>query len=113
VSPISISIHLPKTTNHLNAVESEYPIETYHVDFSLEARYIAFSRGAKLDENNLHGLVPEFPGIEAPGWNSCIADARNTNRWVQITFDVKTNKEPDWQLAKSSKGSWFSRLFAR
>ncbi len=113
VADLDLNSSPPKTTNHRNAVESKDPIETYHVDFSPDARYIAFSRGAKLDEKNLHGLLPEFPGVEAPGWNTCIADARNTNRWVQVTFDGKSNKEPDWQFAKSSKGNWFSRLFRR
>lgn len=102
VADLDLSSSPPKTTNHRNAVVSKDPIETYHADWSPDARYIVFSRGAKLDEKNLHGMLPEFPGVEAPGWDICIADAHATNRWVQITFDGKSNKEPDWQYVKSA-----------
>jgi hypothetical protein len=33
-----------------------------------------------------------------------VADATATNRWMQLTTDGKSNKEPDWFLpGKSSK----------
>ena len=40
--------------------------------------------------------VPEFPGVDAPGWNVCVADAKKKNRWVAITTDGRSNKQPCW-----------------
>jgi hypothetical protein len=77
----------PKVSNKRNMVESEDPLETYHVDWSPDGKYIAYSYGPKFKGKNLKGLIPEFPGVEAPDWNICVADAAKTNCWVQITFD--------------------------
>lgn len=100
VADLDLSAAPPRTANPRDIVTSREPLEAYHADFSPDARYIAFSRGARQDAKNLHGLLPEFPGVEAPGWDTCVADVRATNRWVQITFDGRSNKEPDWQFAK-------------
>jgi Tol biopolymer transport system component len=113
VADLDLGTNPPQVTNRRNTIESKKPVETYHCDWSPDARYIAFSRGAKHEGKNLHGLLPEFPGVEAPGWDTCVADAHATNRWVQITFDGKSNKEPDWQFAKPQKGNWFTRLLTR
>ena len=92
----------PKVSNKHDMVESEDPLETYHVDWSPDGKFIAFSYGPKFKGKNLKGLIPEFPGVEAPGWNTCVADAAKTNCWVQITFDGKSNKEPDWVFVGST-----------
>jgi len=42
------------------------------------------------------GLSPALVGLRAPGWDLCVADAAATNRWVAITTDGNSNKEPDW-----------------
>ncbi len=97
VATLDLQASPPAATRHWDVVTSKEPIETYHADWSPDAHYIAFSLGAKREKKDLHGLLPEFPGVEAPGWNICVADARATNRWVQITFDGQSNKEPDWQ----------------
>src|ERR1043166_2243642 len=76
-----------------NIVECKDPLETYHADWSPDMKYISFSYGPKFKGKNLKGLLPEFPGVEAPGWNTCVADASQTNRWVAITLDGKGNKE--------------------
>ena len=91
----------PKVSHKHNIVESE-ELETYHVDWSPDGKYIAFSYGPKFKGKNLKQLLPEFPGVEAPGWNLCVADAAKTNCWVQITFDGKSNKEPDWMFVGPS-----------
>jgi len=79
-----------------NIVESKDPVETYHCDWSPDMKYVSFTLGPKFKGKNLRGLLPEFPGVEAPGWNVCIADASQTNRWAAITLDGKSNKESDW-----------------
>jgi len=30
------------------------------------------------------------------GWNVCVADAKNKNRWVAITTDGRSCKQPSW-----------------
>ena len=94
----------PKVSNIHNIVETEDPIETYHVDWSPDGKYVAFSRGPKATKKNLKGLLPEFPGVEAPGWNICVADAAQKDRWVMLTTDGKSNKEPDWVFVKDEAG---------
>lgn len=90
----------PKVTNQRDVVKSEKPMEVYHVDWSPDGRYVAFSRGPK--QKKL-GPAPEMIGVEAEGWNLCVADASTTNRWVALTTDGKSNKEPDW--APAAKGA--------
>ena len=94
---------MPKVSDIHNMVESK-ELETYHVDWSPDTRYIAYSYGPKFKGKNLKGLLPEFPGVEAPGWNICVADTSKKNRWVQLTFDGKSNKEPDWVPVAESRG---------
>ena len=65
----------PKATNIHDVVESKDPIETYHVTWSPDMKYLTFTRGPKFKGKSLKGLLPEFPGVEAPGWNVCVADA--------------------------------------
>ena len=63
-------------------------------------KYLTFTRGPKFKGKNLKGLLPEFPGVEAPGWNVCVADAKQKNRWVAITSDGKSCKQPSWVVVK-------------
>ncbi|HZE97863.1 MAG TPA: hypothetical protein VE981_12620 [Planctomycetota bacterium] len=90
----------PRATNVRNIVESKDPMETYHVDWSPDGKYVAFSYGPKHQGKNLKGLLPEFPGVEAPGWNVTVADVSRKNTFVQVTSDGKSCKEPDWMFVK-------------
>jgi len=58
----------------------------YHVDFSPDGKYIAFSYGPSRGGQQVGG--------KAKGWNICIADM--TGKWVKVITDGKHNKEPDW-----------------
>jgi len=60
--------------------------EVYHLDWSPDGRYIAFSCGPD-GEQAVGGM--------APGWNICILEL-STGRWLNITWDGNHNKEPDW-----------------
>jgi Tol biopolymer transport system component len=84
----------PKVTGLRDVVISANPIHCYHIDWSPDSRYVAFSRGPT--KKSPLGKAPEVVGIKAEGWNICVADAAKTNRWVMITTDGKSNKEPDW-----------------
>jgi TolB protein len=86
----------PKATNIIDVVESKDPVETYHVTWSPDMKYLTFSKGPRFMKKSLKGLLPEFPGVEAPGWNICVADAKKKNRWVAITTDGRSNKQPSW-----------------
>ncbi len=100
VADLDFSGPTPKATNIHNVVESKDPIETYHITWSPDMKYITFTRGPKFHGKNLRGVLPEFPGIEAPGWNVCVADARRRNRWVAITSDGRSCKQPCWVFVR-------------
>jgi hypothetical protein len=63
----------PMATNIVNIVESADPVETYHITWSPDMKYITFTKGPKFGLKSLKGLLPEFPGVDAPGWNVCVA----------------------------------------
>ncbi len=67
------------------ACERNYWI--YHVDWSPDGSYLAFSYAPYIGSPNV--------GRKAVGSNICICDLR-TGKWTQITTDGKHNKEPDW-----------------
>ena len=84
----------PKATHSRHVVNSGNELHTYHVDWSPDGRYVAYSRGPT--KKAALGTTPEVVGVKAAGWNICVADATKTDRWVEITSDGLSNKEPDW-----------------
>jgi TolB protein len=92
----------PKAINIHNVTESKDPVETYQVTWSPDMRYLTFTRGPKFQGKNLKGLLPEFPGVEAPGWNVCVADANRKDRWAPLTSDGKSCKQPSWVFVKEA-----------
>jgi len=88
----------PRVVNQRNVMESKKPLEVYHVDWSPDGRFLAFSRGPTRKQL---GPAPEMVGIDAPGWNLCVADAAALNRFVELTTDGQSNKEPDWGVIKT------------
>ncbi len=60
--------------------------EVYHLDWSPDGKYIAFSFGPDGDQH---------VGGTAKGWNICIAEIA-TGKWAYVTTDGNQNKEPDW-----------------
>ena len=83
----------PKIAGSRDVVNSPKPNMVYHTDCSPDGKYIAFSRGARTKRL---GISPTHVGVEGEGWNICVADATKENRWVAITTDGKSNKEPEW-----------------
>jgi Tol biopolymer transport system component len=83
----------PKVLNARTVVQSAAPIDIYHIDWSPDGKYVAFSRGPAAKRL---GFACEMIGVRADGWNICVADAAATNRYVAITHDGKSHKEPDW-----------------
>ncbi|MFC1791366.1 hypothetical protein ACFL0I_02740, partial [Gemmatimonadota bacterium] len=68
-------------------VASEDSQKVYHVDWSPDGRYLAFSYGPSRGGQAV--------GQQASGWNICILDI-SSGKWVRITTDGNHNKEPDW-----------------
>jgi len=93
VADLDVSGPQPKLTNRRDIVTSEKPNMIYHIDWSPDGKYVAFSRGPVVKRL---GLSCEFVGMQADGWNICVADPTQKNRWVAITSDGNSNKEPDW-----------------
>jgi Tol biopolymer transport system component len=83
----------PKVTGARDVVTSLKPIKVYHIDWSPDGKYVAFASGPIQKRLGPHC---EMVGVRADGWNICIADAAQTDRWTAITDDGKGNKEPDW-----------------
>ncbi len=105
VAELELSASPPKATSARNAVQSEEPLETYHADWSPDGKYIAYTFGPKKTGKDLKGLIPELPGSTAPGWNIRVAEASGTKRWVALTTDGKSCKEPDWLPPEKDAGA--------
>jgi Tol biopolymer transport system component len=93
VGDLDFSGLAPKVINSRDVVTSEEPMKIYHIDFSPDGRYVAYSRGPA---RKVLGNIPEIVGAKAKDWNIWVADAQAANRSVQITSDGACNKEPDW-----------------
>ncbi len=100
---LHLSGPIPTASNIHDVVESKQPVETYHVTWSPDMKYITFTRGPKTSHKNLRGLVNELPGVEAVGWNVCAADVQKRDRWVEITTDGKSCKQPSWIVVPAAK----------
>jgi Tol biopolymer transport system component len=83
---IDLSGPEPKVENVHKIVKCLRAAKIYHVDFSPDGKYIAFSFGPSSGGQQVGG--------KAKGWNICVTDL--SGKWVKITTDGNHNKEPDW-----------------
>lgn len=88
VGDIDPSCQMPWTTitNIRKIATCPRRFKIYHVDFSPDGKYIAFSRGPFRGGQQVGG--------KAKGWNIYITDMKGKR--VRITSDGNHNKEPDW-----------------
>ena len=86
VADIDLTSRAPQVANVRKVVRCLRAAKVYHVDFSPDSRYIAFSFGPFDGGQQVGG--------KAKGWNICVSDL--TGKWVKITTDGNHNKEPDW-----------------
>jgi len=100
VAELDLTAPVPNATSIRDMVESKDPVETYHITWSPDMKYLAFTRGPKFEGKNLKNLLPEFPGVDAPGWNVCVASAAKRNHWVPLTTDGKSCKQPSWVVVR-------------
>jgi len=85
VADIDLTLSVPRAADLRGVVRCKKGYYVNQTDFSPDGRYIAFGYGPEVDYS---------VGVKAPGWNICISDL--SGKWVQITTDGKSNKEPDW-----------------
>jgi Tol biopolymer transport system component len=86
IGDIDLSSSEPKVTNIQKIVRCLLAAKVYHVDFSPDGKYIAFSFGPSSGGQQVGGM--------AKGWDICVTDL--SGKWVKITNDGNHNKEPDW-----------------
>jgi TolB protein len=84
----------PRVSNIREVVRCRKRDKVYHVDFSPDGKYIAFSYGPFRGGQQVGG--------KAPGWDICVTDM--SGKWVKVTTDGKHNKEPDWVPIQSVTG---------
>ncbi len=82
----------------------------YHVDWSPDGRFLAFSRGpdggGDATKPGTHLAAAEIHGVYAPGWNICVVQADRATHlnleqatpadFVSLTTNGFSNKEPAW-----------------
>lgn len=86
VGDIDLSGSEPRVSNVRKIVQCRHSAKIYHVDFSPDGKYIAFSFGPSSGGQQVGG--------RAPGWNICVTDL--SGKWVLVTANGEHNKEPDW-----------------
>ncbi|MFC1500021.1 hypothetical protein ACFL6T_03260 [Candidatus Zixiibacteriota bacterium] len=83
-----------RVSNQEIVIACDRGFKVYHVDWSPDGRYLAFSYGSSRGNQAV--------GSRADGWNICIYSF-DTGKWTQVTTDGKHYKEPDW-VAGSAPG---------
>ncbi|MFC1544063.1 TolB family protein [Gemmatimonadota bacterium] len=87
IGAIDFGTRRNNVTDQRAVVACERDHKVYHVDWSPDGNYLAFSYGSARGSQGV--------GSRAPGWDICICDLR-TGQWTRITIDSNDNKEPDW-----------------
>jgi len=67
-------------------IQAKKGYETYHLDWSPDGKYIAFSFGPDGEQH---------VGGTAKDWDICILEIA-TGKWSFVTMNGNQNKEPDW-----------------
>jgi Tol biopolymer transport system component len=86
VGDVELGTGAPRVTNIHKIVQCPRSAKVYHVDFSPDGKYIAFSYGPATGGQQVGG--------KAKGWDICVTNL--SGKWMKITTDGRHNKEPDW-----------------
>ena len=100
VVDIDLAAPEPGPANPRHVVSAKSPMETYHVDWSPDGQFIAYSHGAR--GSRMQGSR-YILGARAPGWNIWVVKPTEPGVTVQITHDGLSNKEPDWVVVGPEK----------
>jgi len=93
IADVDFDLDEPKVTSRRRVVRVDYPLQTYHVDWSPDGKYIVYAQG---DEGTRMQPAGYVIGKKAKGWDLWVVDPSVPNVTVQITHDGLSNKEPDW-----------------
>ncbi|MFH1264925.1 MAG: hypothetical protein ABIK89_04315 [Planctomycetota bacterium] len=97
VGDIDLTQSEPEVTNRRYVVGVPFPLQTYHVDWSPDGKYIAYSEGGRGTRMEPAGC---FVGMKAQGWDIWVVKPSEPGVVVRLTFDGLSNKEPDWVLVE-------------
>ena len=95
VGDIDLTSGEPRVSNIREVVSCPRSSKVYHVDFSPDGKYIAFSHGPFKGGQQVGG--------KAKGWDICVGNL--AGNWTKITSDGNHNKEPDWVPVRIFSGS--------
>ena len=93
IGDIDLTRPEPNVTNRKYIVGVRFPLQTYHVDWSPDGKYIAYSEGGRGTRMEPAGC---FVGMKAVGWDIWVVKPSEPEAVVRLTFDGLSNKEPDW-----------------
>jgi Tol biopolymer transport system component len=95
---LDLTAEKPTLSNRRRLLTAAWPTELYHADWSPDGKFMLLARGPR----EMSRMKPQraIIGVEAPGWDVCVVEVGGRNRWVRLTKDGRSNKEPDWVPAK-------------
>ncbi len=108
-APIDLESDTPTVGQWNLRIKDEHN-HIYHIDWSPDSRFVAFSRGPEsmgdLTKKGSFQAACEMVGSYAKGWNICAVSAKRTgiidlekagsDEFAQLTTNGLSNKEPAW-----------------
>lgn len=110
IAPIDLDAETPAVGPRQLTIK-DARLKIYHIDWSPDGRFVAFSRGPKgegdLSKPGTFQAACEIVGVHAAGWDICVASAEGSGvldlnaagaatAFVQLTAKGASNKEPAW-----------------
>lgn len=109
LAPLDLDSDNP-TVGRWNLIITDEKNKIYHIDWSPDSRYVAFSRGPEgegdLSKKGSFTAACEIVGVYAGGWNIYAVSADRTGTMdlqkatdtdvIQLTTDGHSNKQPKW-----------------
>jgi tricorn protease-like protein len=110
IAPIDLDSDNPAVGTWTLHIKEQKPTKIYHIDFSPDSRFVAFSRGpdgeGDLSKAGTFHAACEIVGVYAKDWNIYVVSAQRTGTLdlktagdadlVQLTTNGASNKEPAW-----------------
>jgi dipeptidyl aminopeptidase/acylaminoacyl peptidase len=115
VSEINLDSDSPAVGKRVLTIKSQKPTKIYHIDFSPDGRFVAFSRGpdgeGDLSKPGTFHAACEIVGVYAKDWNIYAVSAERPGAIIdlstagdadlhQLTTTGASNKEPAWFTKK-------------
>jgi len=97
VAEVDFSLPEPRIAGREKVVQVDFPLQTYHADWSPDGKYLVYAQG-KIG-GRMQQAQPVI-GSQAPGWDLWVVKPAQPNVCVRITHDGLSYKEPDWVFAE-------------